>query len=423
MLNKLSIHAELGTAIYLIKPIVEELSKRKIETYLYTHPMNVQKAATYLNVKTENIFDLKYDNRIQGYIDFLIKQLIVKKTFSFQYKRVNSSKNKILKIMIHILGYLPKPNPNKINKIYNSVWVLLNRKPYYKTRNVLYITRSGITHTLNSKFHNIVTIVESWDHPVKSPFFVKSKKILVWNKDLLKDVKKFQNENSIIESYPLKFRYIDEFKRLKPEIANFRVKEEIEFTKKYSYWLYICTFSNFSGGNIFSDEKKVIARLVEIAQKKKEFVYIKPHPHGKRDELHSLLSYDNVRIGIPATYSGMNYIFTDEDQYYKYLLLKNAKKIFNIGTTLVLEASILNDSIYQLDGSDSDWAFANSCNNYHIKKYLNVFPSVIKINKKTIYDIGRYLEVKNNGFSESLRTWISSKKSNEMSTVFDCFND
>lgn len=411
MKKEISILAELGTGLYAIKPIVEELSERDVSVYLYTISDNIEQAHVLLGIDYENIYPIKkLVSHYYSRIDFILKQLLVNNNFSSQYKRINKSSNTILNFIIKLAILFPKPNQKNVNRIYHSFWKLFNRKSFFKTKNVLYVTRGGITYPLNSYYHKVYTLVESWDHPVKSPFFTKSEIAYTWNNDLAITVKEYQGESNVVKCFPFKFRYIQELLERNVNVQTECIKKEIDFIHSNPYILYICTYSSFSGEYLFENERKLIKQIIKMVGEEGEYLYVKPHPHGKKEDFDFLKSVRNVRIGIPAIYSGFNYVFSDEEQFYKMLLLKNASVVINVGTTLVLEASFLNSNIIQIDLSNDFGGFSNVSQNYHIKHFLNSKKGVLKINVKDLSVLEKRITDSDDTFARELQNWICPEK-------------
>ena len=379
--NKITIIAELGTCIYAVKPIVKEFVDRGFAVDLYTEEANLEKTKNYLNNLPLNILSTSVlMGRWASLFDYIFKQLITKNTFSSQYARLAPSNNKLLSLIYKCAKYFPKPNQKKINSIYHKFWRMINRKPVFNSRKVLVITRTNNTYYLNNRNHLVYSIMESWDHPVKSPFYFLSEVTFTWNASLTEDMRAFQNNSKhYSEIFPLKFRYLQEIVSV-PQINSVALQKEIDFINTQPYVLYICTYSGYSKGDLFHNELKLIAKIKEQCDKAGKLLYIKPHPHYSASDFDSLSSSRNLRVGIGATNNGTNYIFTDDDQYYKIQLLKNAEKIINVGTTLVLEASLLNENVYQLKIDSSRYgSFARACENYHIAKYLNSYSEIIDL--------------------------------------------
>jgi hypothetical protein len=423
---KISIVAELGTSVYSVQPIIDNITRQGGRVVLYTTSDNIEKSKIYLSSNNIDFIAINEQNsKWFGVFDYFLKKLLTKETFSSQYARIVPSDNKILNILYKIAKWLPKPSQKKINSIYSKFWSRVNSKPYFPTKNVLVVSRCNNTIKLNNKHHNFFTIVESWDHPVKSPFYYKSKITYSWNKELSTDMEKFQNNSKkYTEIFPLKFRYLDQVDSLSPQASN-KLKCEIDFIANNSYVLYICSTSGYSKGGLFDFELKLIQKVLKACKKEGKLLYIKPHPHYNESDFANLENSKLIRVGIGATNNGNNYIFTDDDQFYKIQLLKNAERIINAATTLVLEASILNENIYQLKiNSDNFGSFAKGCENYHIKNYLNSYSDIIDLTSGDIQEkLNKIIQEpqKTNLYSKNLKEWLSQKALND--SISEIIND
>ena len=415
---KISIVAELGTSIYSVQPIIDNIINRGGKVVLYTSSDNIEKSKNYLSSKAVDFVAInKQNSKWFGIFDYFLKQLLTKNTFSSQYARIAPSGNKVLNILYKAAKWLPKPNQKKINAIYSKFWIRVNSKPFFPTKNVLVVSRCNNTIKLNNKHHNFFTIVESWDHPVKSPFYYKSKVTYSWNKELSNDMEKFQNNSAkYTEIFPLKFRYLNQVNSLSSQAPS-ELKSEIDFITNNPYVLYICTYSGYSKGGLFDYEIMLIQKVLNACKKEGKLLYIKPHPHYNKSDFDSLENSELIRVGIGATNNGHNYIFTDDDQFYKIQLLRNAERVINVGTTLVLEASILNENIYQLKiNSDNFGSFARACRNYHIKNYLTCYSDIIDLTSgDTQEKLDKIIQEPKgtNLYSKNLKEWLSQKALND----------
>ena len=410
-----SVVCEMGFGIYAAKPIVDELKRRGVNVYVYTQEANVGKAVSYLGVKEDHVVSIQsITNKTCSVIDYLLKQLLMKSDFSTQHSRIVKGRKGILGLLGKLLRILPKPRQNRVNTIYAYIWKNVLLKSYFRTSKVIYFTSSNNTYFLNSKQHNVFVVVESWDHPAKSPFFVIPEMVFTWNEALIKDIHDFQGSTNCMIIYPLKFRYIEEMKEGKKVISkNSIYNDDMKWIRNNSYILYICTYSSFSGPDYFSKELWLIVQLAGMCEKLGKKLYVRPHPHFKGDEFASIDDKKMIRVGQPASKPGFNCLFTVDDQIFKTKLLRQAEMILNVGTTLVLEASLTNQNILQLDLAVPDFeGFARASQNYHIRNHLNTLPSVVHLTVSSISVLEDYLQNGvSNEFSLALREWIMQSKS------------
>ena len=93
---------------------------------------------------------------------------------------------------------------------------------------------------------------------------------------------------------------------------------------------------------------------------------------------------------------------------------KDAEKIINVGTTLVLEASLLNENVYQLKINSPNYgSFARACENYHIAKYLNSYSEIIDL---TCGEEGSKIEAMmkeekgSNHYAAQIKKWLFNEE-------------
>lgn len=404
----ISIFAELGTALYSIVPIVNQLVARKITVFIYTNG-DKKKAAEFLNLPIENVININsLSSRYLSLLDYLIKSYFKREEFN-SFHTNKPVKIPLFSILTQFLILLPKPSLKNINSIYNTIWSLIIRRKVFKTKNVLVISRSDNNYLLNSRYHNYYALVDSWDHAMKSSFFFKPIKTFVWNNDIKKDIEYFQNFKSknIHLIFPLKFRYLKEIKTEEFLVKNREIKNEILFLNTNKYILFICTYSLFSGKDLYNEQIILIRDIHKTIKKTGLTLYIKPHPHSRSDEYDHLVNElgDNIRVGVPAILNGFGYIFSNDDQYYKIELMKKALLIINLGTTLVIEASQLNNNICQLKVNKKSYPnIFDACNNSHVLRYLNENKDIVNLEENKIQIITQLLE-RPNKFSSQIRNW------------------
>lgn len=385
---------EHGFGMYAIKPIVEELKKKKYKLFFYTDTSRISEAVEYLGLNRNLTYSVQsITNKYLSTADFLLKQLLVNSKFSSQYTRAIQSNTGLISSVGRVLSKLPKFKQKYVNKFYHYFWCIFNFYNRFNTQNLLVVTSTNNTYFLNSYFNNIYLIVESWDHPAKSPFFVNPLKVFTWNKELCNDIKKFQGNLDCQIIYPLKFRYINEF--LKNELHEENLgnyTKDIDFIEINSFILYICTYSNFSGENLFEKELLLIEKILSICEKNGRYLYVRPHPHFIGNEFDTLKKSSYLFIGKPVHKSSYSCIFNSEDHIFKIRLLQKADLIINVGTTLVLEASLLNKRIVQLSLNDKEFCgFSKACKNYHISNYLLKNKDTININLENLKTLEKHI--------------------------------
>lgn len=420
--------SENGFCIYTIKPLINELINRGYEIMLVTDQSIIDTASKYLDIKKTSIVAVQeITNRYLSLLDYFIKNFLVDSKFSSQYSRITENRNDFIGAIGKLLQKIPKINQKYINYIYHYIWCILNLIRIPKKENILVITRTNNTYYLNTFYNSITLIVESWDHPVKSPFFLLPKKVFTWNESLCTDIKNFQGNFICKKIFPLKFRYIDEFNKNELQSSNKSFyQKDLKWIQENEYILYNCTYSYFSGSGFFDKELFLIKEIVKICEKNGKYLFIRPHPNFKGFEFDGLNS-NNVIVGKPAINHSVSCIFEDDDQIFKVELLRNADLVINVGTTMVLEASLLNDNILQLHLDYEDfYSFSCASMNHHIYNYLLKNKSVLYIKKKNIIDIESYINQNlKSFFAKELREsfFFNISFRNSVKKVIDSLDD
>ena len=207
---------------------------------------------------------------------------------------------------------------------------------------------------------------------------------------------------------PSQVQYINEY--LKNELHEENLgnyNKDIYFIETNSFILYICTYSNFSGENFFKKELLLIEKILSICEKNGQYLYVRPHPHFIGNEFEKIKDSPYLYIGKPAEDASYSCIFKTEDQAFKIKLLQEANLIINVGTTLVLEASLLNEEIVQLNLNYEDfYGFSRACSNHHINSYLLNKKDVVYISTDSII-LGNMFQAKKSRFSTQLNSFFT----------------
>ena len=266
-------------------------------------------------------------------------------------------------------------------------------------------------------------IVESWDHPQKSPFLHYSNTGYTWNDDIGNDLIKNQIVEGHKNIYPLKFRYISEFSKLsrgqlslKTLNLEMEYKEHLKALEDLKFLMYIpCTQSRNS--KLFKSEIFFIDQLCQWANKNNRILYIKPKPNGVFGEYDFLKEkYENaVKIGLYGQSNSLK-MLNDSYHLHRFLLIKKAQRIINIGTSFVLECAMLNAPIIQIQISNNypDTYFKEATNNPHVLKYLNnSYSNIYDGNYKNLSRIlTENIKSKSQSmsYSKEIKNWINSSE-------------
>lgn len=413
--NSVALWCESIIGFYSLKPLVHRFEKKSYQIYIYTNEDKVKILKDYLgNLVGIEVISIESINTVLSkLLNFTFRNFFTNPNFSVMYER-NLKKNSITIFSKFIGRYLYLDN-NNINNFYYKLFSKLRSK--LKSNYLISISRVQNNHLICARVIKHVSIMESWDHPVKSPYWHKPKYLLTWNKSLRSDFCKYQNFINIKFQYirPIKFRYISERKTncinvLMERLSNNDYIRDIDIIKSSKTVVYATTTSSLNP-QYHDGEMKLIKMLCESFRDKENLLYIKPKPNGPEGDYDEFKNnYSNVFVGTYSNNSNGTDMLNEEYHTFRYLILYHAKLLVNFGTTFVLEASLMNIPIFQLKLSEDEFGkFGNYSKNIHIKKYLlNEFSFKIR----NVKDIVQILENKNIYFvkySNNLKLWINEK--------------
>lgn len=400
---------------YTLKPIVEKYQHKKYTIYIYTMQKDIKILENYLE-KISNIKVISIESINSFYLrvlNYAFKRFLTNPNFTQMHFR---HRKKDRDSFYHkYLGNLFYIDNKKINIVYQSFFGLFNNR--LKSNFLISISRVKANHLICSKKIKHISIMESWDHPVKSPYWHKPHVLLTWNKDLKKDYQEFQGFKDVKISHIklLKFRYIEERLSkdvidLEKDLKNESFLEDINFVKKKNIVMYITTTSSINPIQ-HDGEIKLIEQLCIATEKLGKTLYIKPKPNGPQGD-YDIFKYkfENIIVGTYATNLNSVDMLDEEYHTFRYLLLYYSKLIVNFGTTFVLESALMDKPILQLNLSKKYYGkFGEYSNNLHIQKYLlNEYSVKIKDEN----DLIEILQIKQEQFelySNGLKKWITNR--------------
>ena len=312
--------------------------------------------------------------------------------------------------MLFLAKFTPKISNKNINKFLSYISSIFSKNNFY-TETVLVGSLNDCPELLSNKNLKVITVMESWDHPVKEPNGYTSDLVICWNDDLLRDWQVHQGDLNCITLYPLKLRYaIEQFKRDSTPNDKFTILYPASYTSKFSISVGL------------EVEKKIINELIKFCKQENYQLIIKPRPNGTEGEFIEYEKHENVcvaNISHGKITNPANYFYSDNDNYERFRILNNVNLVINAFTTYAIDASLAGMPVLQLDLRESA-GFIEShkiYNNYHIKKYFlnrdstfnpvgsTLSESLIE-ERKNLIDIGE-------NFSQELRNWVNTDISSE----------
>jgi hypothetical protein len=403
------------SGLYTARPIVEKYSNKSVKVYIYTRKKNIKITSDYFGqlphidiVPIESI-----DSIFLRLLDYIFRNLLTNPNFTDMYCRKRRPLG--LRLYDATLGQLFYLRNTSVNKLYKSFFSHFGSR--LSSNLLISISRVRSTYLLCGRTIRHISIMESWDHPVKSPYWCEPNVLMTWNRDLREDYRKNQNFRTVNISYvtPIKFRYIADRSRknieeLLGELSDRTYISDIEFIKRNDVVMYIPTTSSVSMSHHIG-ELVIIDDLCQALRELGKILYIKPKPNGPRGDYDRFEErYKHVRVGCYATnHSGID-MLSEEYHTFRFLLLHYSSLIVNFGTTFVLEAALMQKPIFQMTLSGERYGnFARFSLNAHIKKYLlgNFSHTVTGIN-----DIVKILSTQAESFRKNsihLGEWIVAR--------------
>jgi hypothetical protein len=192
--------------------------------------------------------------------------------------------------------------------------------------------------------------MESWDHPMKEPYLVYPALHQVWNQPLKKEVNDFQYLPRVECILAGKFRYIRERKfKISSELISSLPEpfySDLAHLPQEGYFVYpLCTSSNYFA---FSGEYKFIKDLASLLADTGLTLYLRPYPLAPKEDRKQLEKIPNVIVGLGTKTTAGGDVLNENAQNHKYLLIKNAHQVINVGTTFAIDAALCGTDVLQL---------------------------------------------------------------------------
>ena len=403
--KEITFWAEPLFAIYSARPLINRYIKKNYKIWVILRKIDLQIARKYLPKEVVLISIESIDSYWLKIFSNLIRVLITPNNFSTMFERINKKKGILHFLVGKYVAILF--DRKKINIRFKNIFSIFQSK--IPTNKLISFTRVSRPYLLASNKIKHISIMESWDHPIKSPYYFYPNFALTWNKSLALDIRNYQNLKKINKIFPLKLRYINEkfhlsindiYKKLPP----IYIKELNKISNK-KFILYPVTTSS-ANSEMHKGEIILINHLIKLADNLGLNLYIKPKPNGPIGDYDQFRIYKNVIVGIYSTSTNSIDMLNEEYHNFRYLLLIKADFLINAGTTFGLEASLANTEILQLKLCEKLFgSFGNMNHNPHIQKYLH--------KKNFFFYNGNFIDLinfaKNKkyiGYSKYLRSWL-----------------
>jgi len=393
------------------KKIVQILCK-KFDTYVL---LGEYQESAQNNVKVINYSEKKNNTRIETILRLFIKppqtsNYYFGKRRNYLSKKMNFKK----KLFFLIEFYFPKLlSEHRAAKILGSLKgifdEILNEINPDIVLNLAFFTQQYPAARAKKLGYIVYDLIYSWDNPYKDSFLPNIyDKYLVWNEEMKNDLNRLHkielNKQTTIN--PVQFDYLE---NLPEECINFTSNTTYKFINenKREYYLYV-----FSVGlSAMFQEIELVEHIADILYKVNPDakIFARPYPNCFNDMkyYYALEERPNIYVqkDVPP---GM--IQNNDTIVLKKLLLKYAKAVINLGTTMGLEASFFSTPIIQIRYLPSSIKYSDNkleryadldyqMKNDHLKKYLykEEYINVVK-NEMELQNI--FIDLTNDNFNK-----------------------
>jgi hypothetical protein len=406
MENKIAFYCAHAFGLYDILPLFEKYKHQGFDVYMITKKKYHSIIKEKFEIEDNKIFFIdNYTSRIGIYFTDWYRLICVNENFSEFYKqrkkiRFSGFKQKTSKYFIFF-----NFKNSQVNTIYSQIISVFYKVSLIKTFPVNFDKVYAVTKVFNpyllSPFEEkLHLIIESWDHPAKEPFLLNPSIVETWNASLMEELEQYQFYKSTIRGKALKFRYIEDYNRFYDiNLINKEEFEDIEFIKNNDVAIYpMCTSSSYFA---FSEELRFVRDLALKLNEENIRLYIRPYPLAPYKDVLALKEIENVKVGIGNKITDGLEVFNEGHMLHKYLIIKHAKYIMNLGTTFVFDAALVDSKCIVIQLKINMNAYGNLgsySRGVHITKYLHTENSYnfddLEINKV------------NNLYKEHLINWL-----------------
>jgi len=404
--------------IYASKFLVCKYKKSRCAVIFFTYKKHFIKAQSYLGLAGHELNDIdRHISKIGTILTRLFKVYLVPQNFTELYfLRINKRSPSIF---FRSINKVTSAFTSDYNYTYHRLIKVFIKLKFLKPIKIpvdLLISFTKVYHSylLVPFSEKHISIMESWDHPSKEPFLIYPKVSMTWNQDLQKEIRDIQKCSCVRTMKPIKFSYISERKekvddKIKSAINNPMLLKDLELFNKFSLVVYpVCTSSKYYA---FEGELRFIEDLASIVSNLGHTLYIRPYPIGTDSDVKQLELIDNVIVGCNYSLNDGSDVLNEQLLSHKYLIMKNAHFIINVGTTFALDAAYLGKPVVQVSiDSDTYGSFSQYSKGVHIRKYLLNKHSISFDNHLDTMDKSILLE-KGQAFTSVMNSWLNNQMS------------
>jgi hypothetical protein len=310
-----------------------------------------------------------FDHRSSG--GARLRQEILKRTRRVPPRRLNQA---VGALGDRVRGPIPEPN----------IWV------------VSFLTEPTLAVGRRQK---IITLVDSWDHPVRRTAGYRSDVVVGWNLDLANDWADIQGAGAAIAGAPLKLRYAAD-------------RHPIEPCDDRRFMFAVGTSAHTPDWQ--AAELRLADLVCAAADDAGWEVLLKLKPTGgQEDWIEFSARWPNVEISEEAEAPGpMDYFLDDNYNERRVAGLRRVRFVINTVTTFGLDAALAGVPVLQLSdlGGAGLAGLKSAQKNFHIQKYLLSRDHVYRAAEDDLRtDLAAWLRTPDNraaSYSQDLRAWL-----------------
>lgn len=382
MKDKIAFYCGHAFALYDVLPLFKSYDNDVYDIYIITTTKYYPIVKEQFGLLDDNILLIEdYSSRVGNHFTLWFNVLCVPVDFSEFYSA--RRKIKITPTQQKIANGLTFLNLKNVNVIYGKLIRIFERLSILKSFPLdfdkIYVVTKVFHPYLLSKYESKMhVIMESWDHPAKEPFLLNPSSVESWNESLNDDLTTYQFYKNTFKGDALKFRYIEELNSsYDTAILNDEEREDIAFIENNDAAIYpMCTSSSYFA---FSEELRFVNDLALKLNKENIRLYVRPYPLAPYKDVLALKEIENVKVGIGNKITDGLEVFNEAHMLHKYLIIKHAKYVLNLGTTFVFDAALVDSKckIIQLKIDLNSYGdFGRYSRGVHITKYLHTNDAV-----------------------------------------------
>ncbi|MBX4893855.1 hypothetical protein [Rhizobium bangladeshense] len=397
-----------------VEPSLRRLDQAGVETILfvpdrYREFVGQRLGGTFSRIRSYNqlLSKARMMRLAHRYTELLVAGPEFSETYRFREWDPACSRAGLAGISLRLRSAFPSAQKQYVNSYLERLYAPFVPRVFPSNR-ILVVTRSDIRHLLCHPDLDVVSLMESWDHPPKAPMGYRSDTAFVWNRALQRDWREFQGDGDIRIGYPFKLRYVLEGFQ-KQTVARNAV-------------LYPASFSKRSDPIFFAAELRLLKVICEATRKLGIKLIVKPKPNGIRGEFDDLFDQGtHVSIAPYKDNDGSTGYFLDEQYNAERLeLLSRCFAVINLGTTFAIDAAAARIPIIQLRLNDpAKFPEVTQANRWvHLDRHFFSKPELlcqISENDNPVDKIAHFIEHTDRAqsFSNYLFEWISPEQTAE----------